>query len=76
MFRNIYLKCREFAVILFLVFQYTWYTAGIGRVEQGELAPHVLLLTWLLPTYGDDVFMLQIYQPEYQEIMAAKPVLV
>ena len=24
--------------------------------ERGELAPHVFLLTWLLPTYADDVF--------------------
>ena len=30
------------------------------RGERGELAPHVFLLTWLLPTYGDDVFMLHI----------------
>ena len=51
-----------------------------GRAGQigtrGELAPRVFLLTWLLPTYGDDVFMLHIYQPEYQEFMEAKPVLV
>ena len=46
------------------------------RGEQGELAPHVFLLTWLLPTYGDDVFMMHIYQSEYQELMVAKPVLV
>ena len=52
------------------------------RGERGELAPggelahHVFLLTCLLPTYGDDVFMLHIYQPENQELMAAKPVLV
>ena len=36
---------------------------GIGEREwrigtRGELAPRVFLLTWLLPTYGDDVFML------------------
>ena len=47
-----------------------------NRGEQGELAPHVFLLTWLLPTYGDDIFMLYIYQSEYQELMVAKPVLV
>ena len=47
-----------------------------NRGERGELAPHVFLLTWLLPTYGDDVFMLHIYQPEYQELMAAEPVFV
>ena len=46
------------------------------RGERGELAPHVFLLTCLLPTYGDDVFMLHIYQPDYQELMAVKPVLV
>ena len=46
------------------------------RGERGELAPHVFLLTWLLPTYGDDISMLHIYQSEYQELMAAKPVLV
>ena len=46
------------------------------RGERGELAPHVFLLAWLLPTYVDDVFVLHIYQPEYQEHMAAKPVLV
>ena len=42
----------------------------------GQMAPHVFLLTCLLPTYGDDVFMFQVYQPEYQELMAAKPGLV
>ena len=52
--------------------QISWNSRG----EWGELAPHVFLLTCLLPTYGDDVFMLHIYQPEYQELMAAKPVLV
>ena len=46
------------------------------RGERGELAPHVFLLTWLLPSYGDDIFMLHIYQSEYQELMAAKPALV
>ena len=45
-----------------------------SRGERGELAPHVFLLTCLLPTYGNDVFMLPIYQPEYQELTAAKPV--
>ena len=30
------------------------------RGERGELAPHVFLLTCVLPTYGDDVFMLHI----------------
>ena len=33
--------------------------------------PRVFLLKWLLPTYIDDVFMLHIYQLEYQELMAA-----
>ena len=47
-----------------------------SRGERGELAPHVFLLTCVLPTYGDDVFMLHIYQPEYHELMVAKPVLV
>ena len=46
------------------------------RGERGEMAPHVFLLTCLLPTYGDDVFTLHVYQPEYQELMAAKPGLV
>ena len=44
--------------------------------ERGELAPHVFLLTWLLPTYADDVFMLHIHHQEYQEVMAAQPVFV
>ena len=34
------------------------------------------IIMCLLPTYGDDVFMLHIYQPEYQDLVAAKPVLV
>ena len=34
------------------------------------MAPHVFLLTCLLPTYGDDVFMLHVYQPEYQELIS------
>ena len=45
----------------------------MSRGERGKLAPHVLL-TWLLPTYDDVVFMLHKYQPEYQELMAAEPV--
>ena len=34
----------------------------------------MFLFTWQLPTYGDDVFMYVafLYQPEYQELMAAK----
>ena len=46
------------------------------HTARGEMAPHVFLLTCLLPTYGDYVFMLHEYQPEYQELMAAKPRLV
>ena len=42
----------------------------------GELAPHMFLLTWLLTTYGNDVFMVHVYQPEYHELMAAEPVFV
>ena len=36
------------------------------RGERGELALNVFLLTWLLPTYGDDDFMLHIYHPEWR----------
>ena len=50
--------------------------SSLYREDQGELAPHVFLFPWLLPIYGNDVFTLHIYQPEYQALMAAKPVFV